>query len=102
MKTYSERSAGRHLPTARPAHSAAGEVAGEMPVNRLQEQLAGVHITQLLLPPPALGQLVQEKSVHEPSDLQEVAGIAGNNMAVQGDVGLKSTICLNSNQIKQT
>ena len=65
-----------------------------MPVNRLQQQLAGVDITQLLplLPPSALGQLVQKKAVHEPFDLQEFAGIAGDNITVQGYVGLTTPI----------
>ena len=64
-----------------------------MPVNRLQQQLAGVDIAQLpLLPSSALGQLVQKKAVHEPFDLQESAGIAGDNITVQGYIGLTTPI----------
>ena len=63
-----------------------------MPVNRLQQQLAGVDITQFPFLLSALGQLVQKKAVHEPFDLQESAGIAGDNITVQGYVGLTTPI----------
>ena len=68
-----------------------------MSVNRLQQQLTGVHITEVLLLPSTLGQLVQKKSVHEPLDLPEVAGIAGEDITVQGYIGLTRHICLNLN-----
>ena len=58
-----------------------------MPVDVLQQELAGVHVTQLG-PGPALGQRVEEQSVHEPLDLEELAGTAGHHITEQSHVHL--------------
>ena len=96
--TYLQPDGWRHVTVARQCDSPAGELTREVAVDILQQELAGVHVTQLPGHVPALRQLVEEDPVHEPLDLEQLGGTAGHHITEQSHVHLHGVHCRTQSQ----